>query len=282
MATMTISNQKPQKPLLRYYGGKWLLAKWIIEHMPQHRIYVEPFGGAASVLLQKDVAFSEVYNDLDGDVVNLFRVLQNKSQYAELEHRLKYTLHSRVEFEDAYNPSRDPVDRAHKLIVRSWMGYSTGAHRRTGYRTNIKQVARSSTSTDWCNWVDTLELTVQRIRTVNIENRPAVDVIQGHDTGNTLFYVDPPYPFSTRSDKVYNHEMTDEQHADLAKVLHEVSGMVMISGYACKMYDDQLYADWHRLERKHYANGGRERLEVLWMNDACYNANAASGQMQLL
>jgi DNA adenine methylase len=153
------------------------------------------------------------------------------------------------------------------------MGHSTvGAHRRTGYRTNVRYVRRSAPAGDWQRLVDHIELVTTRLRGVNIENRPAIEVIQGHDTPETFFYVDPPYPFSTRHGKVYTHEMNDDQHRELAKVLQSVKGMVVISGYACDLYDLELYPIWQRLERIAYADKGLERTEVLWINPAAQKA----------
>jgi len=274
---------KPVKPVLRYHGGKWAISDWILSHLPQHRIYVEPFGGAASVLLLKDRSFSEVYNDLDGEVVNLFRVLQSRTTYRELAIKLRYTPYSRAEFVLAYTPSDDPVERARRLLIRSWMGHSSvGAHRKTGYRTNVRYVRRRAPSGDWRRLVDHLDRVVDRLRDVNIESVSAVDVIQGHDEIDTLFYVDPPYPLELRHGKVYRHEMTDQQHCELASLLQSVQGMVVISGYPCRLYDDDLYPDWHRVERKTYADQYGERTEVLWISPSAAHKLAEGNTPQLV
>lgn len=263
------NEDKPVKPILRYFGGKWALADWIIDMLPPHRIYVEPYGGSASVLMLKDRSFSEVYNDLDLEVVTLFRVLQNPVTFRDLQHRLKYTPYSRDEFELAYEPSDDPVERARRLMVRSWQGHSSvGAHRKTGFRTNVRYVRRSSPANDWRRLVEHIDLVTSRLQGVVIENRPAEAVITGHDTPETLFYIDPPYPWSTRHDKVYRHEMDDQQHRDLAKLVRGVEGMVIVSGYACDLYDIELFPDWHRITKDHYADHGGDRTEVVWISPA--------------
>lgn len=260
----------PDRPLLRYFGGKWRLAPWIISHFPAHRIYVEPFGGAASVLLRKERSYSEVVNDLDGEIVHLFRVLQDRAQCDELHRRLRFTLFARDEFELAYQATEDPVERARRLLVRAWMGYGSQAvfGKSTAFRTNVTN--QSNPAGDWMKLVDTLPQIVERLRGVTVEHRPAVDVIAGHDTAETLFYVDPPYPHGTRSrtDKRYRHEMSDDDHRALAAVLHSVAGMVVLSGYACSLYDQELYPDWTRFTKRHHAEGARKRVEVLWLNDA--------------
>src|SRR5262245_58814798 len=110
----------PRRPVLRYHGGKWRLAPWIIEHFPEHRIYVEPYGGGASVLLRKSRAFAEVYNDLDGDVVNVFRVLRDRASAAALIRAIELTPWARDEFRLSYRPASDPVERARRTIARAF------------------------------------------------------------------------------------------------------------------------------------------------------------------
>lgn len=263
----SLQNSKPIKPILRYFGGKWLMAKWIISQIPEHLIYVEPYGGGASVLLLKDRSPSEVFNDLDGEIVNLFRVLQRRTTFEDLKHRLRYTPFARQEFDEAYVPVADNVERARRLLIKSWMGHSTaGLVYRTGFRTNVVMNRRTWPAMDWRKLVDHIDLVADRFRGVCIEHRPATDVIRGHDSAATVFYVDPPYPLVTRYKKVYRHEMTDVDHRQLAAALHTVKGRVILSGYACSLYDDDLYPDWKRLTRPAYANGGKPREEVLWIS----------------
>lgn len=260
-------SEKPKKPLMRYFGGKWILADWIISHFPPHRIYVEPYGGAASVLLQKDRAPSEVYNDLDSSVYNLFRVMRD--DYLKLARKLKYTPFSREEFYAAYEPTDDPVEAARRLLVRSWMGRSgIGQWSNTGFITNTKAEKFIYDAENWVNWVNHACVIAERLQNVTIENRPAIDVITGHDTDQTLFYIDPPYPHETRTGGGYAHEMTSPEHQDLAECLQGVEGMVILSGYACELYDDELYTDWYRVERETFTLSNASRTEVLWINPA--------------
>ena len=195
----------PSRPVLRWHGGKWRLAPWIISHFPPHRIYVEPFGGAASVLLRKQRSYAEVYNDLDDEVVNLFRVLRDDPQsngYTLIDF-LIHTPFARTEFEEAYEETTDPVERARRLIVRSFMGFGSNGHNaavKTGFRSAS---SRSGTTPahDWGNYPDVLETIIKRVRGVVIENRDAVAVMRQHDDPMALHYVDPPYLPQTRSDK---------------------------------------------------------------------------------
>lgn len=266
---------RPTRPVLRYHGGKWLLAPWIISHFPPHRVYVEPFGGAASVLLRKPRSYAEVYNDLDGEIVNVFRVLRDPEQAAELDRLLRITPFARAEFELSYEPADDPIEQARRTIFRSaagfWSAAATGA--KTGFRANANRNG-TTPAQDWVHYPDLVAAFCERLQGVVIEHRPAAEVIAKHDSSETLFYVDPPYPFSTRhrrnpySGKGYRYELTDDDHRALADVLRGVQGMVVLSGYPCDLYDRELYPDWYRVERRALTDGARERTEVLWLNEA--------------
>jgi DNA adenine methylase len=264
----------PNRPALRWHGGKWTLAPWIIAHFPPHRVYVEPFGGAMSVLLRKRRAYAEIYNDLDDEVVNLFRVLRGP-RADELVNLLRLTPFARTEFVDAGGAVECEVERARRLIVRSFMGFGSNGHNRcTGFRANSNR-SHTTPAHDWANYPDSLARIVARLRTVVVENRDAKAVMQAHDSGETLHYVDPPYVLSTRGDpsKDYAHEMTDGDHAELLAFLQTLKGAVVLSGYASPLYDGML-ADWRRVERKAMADGARHRVEVLWLN-----ANAGGQSM---
>ena len=256
----------PTRPVLRWHGGKWLLAPWIIEHMPAHRVYVEPFGGAASVLMRKPRSYAEVYNDLDDDVVNLFRVLRS-NRADDLIRLLTLTPFAATEFRAAYEASDDAVERARRLIVRSFMGFgSNGVHQRTGFRSNSNR-SGTTPARDWVNYPDALAAIVDRLAGVVVLNRDAKEVMQAHDQADALHYVDPPYVFDTRSDAAhdYAHEMTDAQHLDLLVFLKTLQGKVIVSGYPQPFYDETL-TGWHRVQRTALADGAKKRTEVLWMN----------------
>ncbi len=277
----------PKRPVLRYHGGKWLLAKWIIGHLPPHRVYAEPFAGAASVLLRKERAYHEVYNDLDGEVVNLFRVLRDESLARRLAEVLHLTPFARVEFDQSYELTDDPVELARRTLIRSYMGFSTMTLRRqrTGFRAKGLR-AHQPPQIDWRNYPAHVESVVDRLRGVVVENRPALELIAHQDGEQTLFYVDPPYVHRTRNSvcrtsggshlgNAYRHEMTDDDHRALAAALRGSKSMVVISGYACDLYDKELYPDWKRTERVTRADGAEPRTEVLWINPA---AQAAFGK----
>ena len=256
----------PRRPVLRWHGGKWNLAPWIIGHFPAHRCYVEPFGGAASVLLRKPRSYAEVYNDLDGDAVNLFRVLRSE-RAAELVEAVRLTPFAREEFASAYDPADDDVERARRLIVRSFMGFGSNGHNRlTGFRANSNR-SGTTPARDWANYPEALARTVDRLNGVVIENRDASEVMAAHDTPQTLHYVDPPYVMDTRADegRDYAHELSDDDHISLLRFLRTLQGTVILSGYPHEMYDAEL-ADRRRIERPALADNAKPRTEVLWIN----------------
>lgn len=266
---------------MRYHGGKWRIAPWIISYFPQHRIYVEPFGGGASVLLRKPRSVAEVYNDLDEDVVNVFRVLRDPESARELERLLYLTPFSRVEFWTCYEDVDDPIERARRTIARSFMAHGSTHRRahRTGFRAkNWRE--RSPAPVDFANHCSHITEFVDRLRGVTVECRPANEVILQQDSEETLFYVDPPYVIGSRTSirskseadgwRAYAHNLSDEEHGELASLLHQVKGMVVISGYRSELYND-LYSGWETHEKLTMADGAKERTEVLWISPNARN-----------
>ena len=259
------------RPIVRYHGGKWMLAPWIISHFPPHRVYVEPFGGGGSVLLRKERSYAEVYNDLDSEMVNLFTVAREHGD--RLIELLELTPFSRHDFKQAYESTEDPIEKAQRTIIKAFMGFGSNAiHRVTGFRANNNR-AGTTPAHDWSNYPDCLRSIVARLKGVVIENKDAMDIIRQQDSLETLFYVDPPYVMGSRTDDKadYAFEMTDAQHQDLADLLHSVTGMVVLSGYPSDLYLD-LYPDWERVECTALADGASKRTEVLWLNPATMDA----------
>lgn len=262
----------PTRPIVRYHGGKWMLAPWIISYFPEHRVYVEPFGGGGSVLLRKPRSKAEVYNDLDGEIVNLFRVARDQGE--DLRRALELTPFARDEFVASYEPSADPLEQARRTIVRAFMGFGSsaatqgkskkGGRPSTGFRSNSDR-SGTTPAQDWRHYPAEFSAIIARLQGVVIENRDALEVIQMHDSPTTLHYIDPPYVAETRdAGKDYRHEMTDADHERLASVLLKAEGAVIVSGYPCNLYED-LYHDWTRAERAALADGAAPRTEVLWM-----------------
>jgi DNA adenine methylase len=267
-----------KSPALRYHGGKFRLAPWVLGFFPEHQCYVEPFGGAAGVLLQKRRSYAEVYNDLDGDIVNFFRVLRDPELARRLVELCTLTPYAREEFDRAYEATDDPVERARRTAVRAAMGFgSAGATKGTsGFRIDMDR-AYATASHLWGRYPDSLAQVGARFLGVMVENRPAVEVLRQYDAPTTLHYCDPPYVLSTRSEggnRYYRHEMSDEDHSAFLQAVNDLSGMVIVSGYPCALYDEAL-AGWerHETEARIAANRGTgKRTEALWLNPACAEA----------
>lgn len=259
------------RPPVKWHGGKFYLCHRIIELLPEHHTYVEPFGGAASVLLNKPPAPVEVYNDLDDRISRLFRVLRDNGK--ELHRRLTLTPYSESEFNDAASPSDDEIEQARRDFVRWRM--SLGG-RGDSFSFTLHRVRRlmADVVSGYLSTIDEqLPLITERLRQVEIVCRPALDMIRTWDSPGTLFYCDPPYVHSTRhasSRDIYGYEMTEEQHRELASTLSRCSGKVVLSGYPSELYTE-LYGNWRTVtfDIANHAAGGREKArkeETLWMN----------------
>lgn len=285
MTTIAATLSAPARPVLRYHGGKFRLAPWVIKHFPPHRCYVEPFGGAAGVLIQKDRAYAEVYNDLDGDIVNVFRVLRDSDQCARLIDQLLLTPYAREEFYAAYEPTEDPIERARRTLVRAEMGFgSAGATKgTTGFRIDTRR-KHGTAQQLWARFPDSLARVCERLSGVMIENRPAVTIMEQHDAEDTLFYVDPPYVMDTRNvgarhGRYYDCEMKDADHVQLLEKLVTLKGMVVLSGYSSAMYLGALqgWAMATTEARISAARGTAIRTECLWLNPAASSAIDGAG-----
>jgi DNA adenine methylase len=256
-------------PALRYFGGKHRDAHRVIAQFPQHEFYCEIFGGGASVLLQKQPATFEVYNDLSGDVVNFFKMLRDRPD--ELIRAIQLTPYSRLEKELAYELSDDDLERARRLYIRSWQGFGGGAlSSNTGWRFMYRQLGGENVVSNF-NRTDHLWLLASRLKLVQIECDEAIAIVQRYGRNpNALIYADPPYVHSTRTESGnYDHEMTDADHKELSEALHSVDAMCLISGYDCELYRE-LYKDWQLIEWSTLVNGvKRTATECLWISPNC-------------
>jgi DNA adenine methylase len=262
---------KIERPVLRYFGGKWRVGEWVISHFPPHRCYVEPFGGGASCLLQKSPSPIEVYNDADGEVVNFFRMLRGRA--GELTMAIAMTPYAKAELDLTYKPSADELERARRMFVRSWQGRGGARNQwRTGWRYQRSDNQRKRTVADWNETARLLDV-ADRLKEVQIDCADALTIIKRYDTSETLFYCDPPYVASTRGARwathAYAHEMDDEAHRTLAATLAGIKGMVVVSGYHSPLYDD-LYGAWQSYTRTALTEGKNKAhaTEVLWLSPA--------------
>lgn len=257
----------PTRPALRYYGGKWNLAKWIISHMPPHTSYLEPCCGASSVLFQKPRVTVETINDTDGNVVNFFEVLRNHPD--ELIRRLRYTPWSRQEHRICMNYSihaNDKVEAARRFCAYHWMSISASS-RNSGWRCITKSEQRRAISAFDLQRVD-FEAIANRLLGVQIECKSCFDLIPKFDDHDTLIYFDPPYVHSTRTSKTeYSTEWSDEMHGETAALLRQSKSMVVVSGYSCDLYTE-LYEihGWQRVDKVAQVSGGGKRVESLWLS----------------
>jgi DNA adenine methylase len=257
-----------------WYGGKFSHLAWLLPLLPKSHHYCEPFAGSAAILLNRSPSAIETYNDLDGEVCNFFRVLRDERE--RLVESIGLTPFSREEFALAckLDPALSPLERARRFYVRARQVRTGLAQTASlGRWANCKDTSRAGMSgviSRWLGGVEALPDIAERLVRVQIENRPATDVIRLYDSPKTLFYCDPPYIHETRGDsKAYGHEMTDEQHRELAHVLNSVKGKVAISNYQCVLMDELYPAPrWRKaisLEKTNHATKGK-RVEVLWMN----------------
>ena len=257
-----------------WYGGKFSHLDWLLPLLPTCHHYCEPFAGSAAVLLNRPPSPVETYNDVDGEVANFFRVLRDDK--AALIEAIGLTPFSREEFALAckLDPKLPALEKARRFYVRARQVRTGLAQTASlGRWANCKQTSRAGMSgvvSRWLGAVEDLPAIAERLLRVQIENRPAIDVIRLYDSPETLFYCDPPYVHDTRGDsKAYGFEMTDEQHAELANVLNDVQGEVALSNYQCTLMD-KLYpsAKWRKTfsgPKTNHATKGT-RFEVLWTN----------------
>jgi len=250
--------------LLNYPGAKWGMAKEIVSLMPSHRSYLEPFFGSGAVLFNKPPSAIETVNDIDGDIVNFFRVL--REQPDELAEAIALTPYARHVFDDAHeNRGSSDFDRAYRFAVRSKMGHGFKTYQKTGFKMDVHARENSYAVKCWNRLPGDLLEAAIRLKSVQIENRPALDLIRKFNYENVMIYADPPYLLTTRGGKQYRHEMTEQDHVELLDALKQHRGSVILSGYPSELYDREL-AGWSRITRKSYNQNKEQRTEVLWCN----------------
>lgn len=263
-----------KKILFGWYGGKFSHLDWLLPLLPQCHHYCEPFAGSAAVLLNRPPSAVETYNDLDGEVVNFFQVLRDHG--SDIEKAIALTPFSREEFAQAcvLDPDVSNIERARRFYIRARQVRTGLAQTATvGRWANCKDTSRAGMSgvvSRWLGGVEQLPGICERLLRVQIENRPATDVIRLYDSPTTLFYCDPPYVHDTRGDaSAYKHEMDNEQHKELADTLNSVKGKVAFSNYECELLA-RLYPEkrWHKTCSKPKTNHSTKgkRIEVLWTN----------------
>ena len=265
--------RRSKKIAFGWYGGKFSHLDWLLPLLPRCHHYCEPFAGSGAVLLNRIPAPVETYNDVDGDVVNFFRTLRDHGD--ELMRAIALTPFSREEFHRAINgpiTGIGDLERARRFFVRARQTRTGLAQTATlGRWANCKDTSRAGMSgvvSRWLGGINGLEEIAQRLLRVQIENRPAIDVIRLYDAPETLFYCDPPYVHSTRGDtNAYGFEMNDREHGELTATLNQCRGMVAVSGYR-NDFMDTLFKGWRRYDApaKIAHSIKKVREESVWMN----------------
>lgn len=267
------------KQVLKYPGAKWKIADWIISHIPKHHSYVEPFFGSGAVFFSKNPSNIETINDLDDKVINLFKVVRDSSE--ELARRVASTPYARKEYDNTFENNTEPVDEIEKarlFLVQCWQGHG---FRTNGYKVGWKNDVQGREAMyavkNWYRLPEWILAVTDRLKQVQIDNRPAIELIKRFKYPNVFIYADPPYLLGTRTAKQYKHEMTDQEHLELLEALLQHPGPVIISGYPSDLYNATLKT-WNIASTKGHAEYyGADRKEVIWMN-----FKSQQGQLSLI
>lgn len=254
--------------VLKWPGAKWSLCQQIINILPEHRIYLEPFLGSGAVFFNKTPCNTEILNDLDGDIVNLFTCIRDYPE--ELSVLIELTPYSREEYKKSYDrESCTALERARRFIIRcnmarAGMQYYSSAWRHAG--PVLGATCKQRVSGAWNKLPGEIIEAARRLKDAEIEQTDAIELIKKYNRSDCLIYADPPYLLSTRRQRYYNIEMeTEKEHEQLLKVLSNHSGPVIISGYDSELYKDIL-SNWTRYEFEAQAEQGKKRIEVAWVN----------------
>ena len=250
--------------LINYPGAKWGMAQKIISLMPAHKSYLEPYFGSGAVLLNKPPSPIETVNDIDGEVVNFFRVLRDVPDFlAEL---IEMTPYAREVYEQAcHYDGSDKVRRAYSFAIRCRMAHGFKTCDNGGFKTDIQGREAAYCLRNWNQMPKDIMAAAQRLKEVQIEHRPALELIRRWNYPEVLIYADPPYLLNTRGGKQYRHEMTEQDHVELLDALLQHKGTVILSGYPSGLYDRELKG-WARIEQRSYNQNKDPRTEVLWCN----------------
>lgn len=251
--------------IIKYPGSKWSIANWIISFFPGHHSYLEPFFGSGAVLFNKPRSNIETVNDLDDNAVNLFEWIKKDPE--KLAHEIYWTPYARRVYEDTFTEEpEDSLEKAVNFYIRLNMGHGFRTNgEKVGWKNDVQGRERAYAAIDWTNLPDKIIQAAERLRGVQIENRPAVEVIERFNYGNVLIYADPPYVLSTRHGRQYKYEMDDTDQNKLLDVLLAHKGPALLSGYDNNLYNDRLQG-WHREEIISITRARRKAAEALWMN----------------
>ena len=248
--------------LLKYPGSKWRIADWIIDHFPEHKVYCEPFFGSGAVFFNKRHVYIETINDIDGNVVNLFRVCREHPY--ELARLIELTPFSRDEFRSCYEKSDNPIEQARRTIVRYHQSFGTSNSSKNSWK-NVQTAGGPRCATMWNYLPNTIAEIAEALKEAQIENIDAVELIRRYDDEDTLIYCDPPYLRDLRKKSIYAHEMKNDKHIELLETLKKSNSKIIISGYDNELYNQELKG-WSTDIKETTAQFGLHRTEKIWAN----------------
>ena len=259
------------KAVFRYPGSKWGLADWIIRHFPsgyEKMVYLEPFAGSGAVFFNKKPGAVETINDVDGDIVNLFRVLRDRPE--ELKRLLELTPYAREEYDRSFEDSDDPLEQARRYMVRTTQAIGAKLSGKCGWG-NHKQPEIGGTACKWAGITETIDAAAKRLRgdtthLVQIEHMDAMRLIRRYDSADVLMYLDPPYLMRTRkSGRLYKHEFGDGEQRDMLAAVAKSRAKIVLSGYANAIYSEAL-AGWRTDSTTTHTTSAETVTETIWMN----------------
>lgn len=250
------------KAVLKYPGAKNRIADWICEYIPEHNVYLEPYAGSLAVFFNKKPCYIETINDLHGEVINFYTVL--REQPDELIRLIRFTPYARSEYEKSYEDADTDLERARRFCVRCWMGFGAANLYKNGFRSGQRSNSPNPAKA-WGMLPETLQAAAERLKNVQIENLPALELIARYNTADVFIYLDPPYLPDTRKGYLYKHEMSIEDHERLLQAIVDHPGKILISGYDNELYNKYLKG-WYKVQKSTQVENGLKRVETLWMN----------------
>jgi DNA adenine methylase len=268
------ANQRRKKMIaFGWYGGKFSHLDFILPNLPNDAVhFCDVYGGSAAVIINRAPAPVETYNDIDSELVNFFETLRN--QNLKLIKAISLTPFSREELVRACTPEPNltKLERARRFYVRARQTRTglaqTSSEGRWAHCVLTSRAGMAGAVSRWLGSIDGLPEIVQRLQRVQIENAPAIELIERYDTKDTLFYVDPPYVHESRGDtKAYTYEMNDKEHIELGNLLNSIKGRAVISGYKTKLYE-KLFSEWNRIDAPEKTCNSSKgiRQESIWFN----------------
>lgn len=252
------------KRALKYPGSKWNLVPKLLALIPEHHTYLEPFFGSGALFFSKAPSAIETINDMDNQVVNLFSCIRDDPE--RLARMVMTIPYSRYQYDQSYKVEySDPYENALQFLIKCWQGYGFRTNGKVGWKNDIQGRESMYALWNWYRLPDIVVDTAERLRKVQIENRPALEVMERYDFENVFIYLDPPYVLGTRARKQYMHEMTDRDHVDLLNFCLRSKAKIMISGYESDLYNNMLEG-WNKRQFDSCAEMSGKRDEIIWFN----------------